>query len=198
MNDQVFNYRTQLIHIFYCLQDFADGTYANAFNLALNGELSSFREVIEDGDEVPGDLNYLKALESPAVQGMVKMIECVFSMQQSLLNLNALDPEQFELPEQSPGSDVDEEENAATEAFEPPQDDYLLFAFTGQMDLFILTWQLANASVKVPDEVIQTFETHFFEGTLSLESSDSNVLVLINGINEILQINSSINYEEEN
>ncbi|WP_256011835.1 hypothetical protein [Desertivirga xinjiangensis] len=192
MQQQSFNYREQLITIFHCLQETVDGMYAHAFDLALSGELRFMNDVLEHGDEIPGDLNYLKALKCPVVNALVELIEDIFELQESMFNINALSLDDIMLPEDEP--EVKMEEWEPQFELGPAWLEASGHTYGSLLVLYRLVWQLANESLDEPDEVIEKYERSFYEEDLCLTSLDANVNMILNTLNTILRKNRMIDY----
>ncbi|WP_207424324.1 hypothetical protein [Desertivirga brevis] len=192
---QDFNYRQHLINIHQDLQYFVNELYAYGLRIGEKGELSDMHKIFEVGDEIPGDLDILWALESEAVAGFVKIIESLFEIQASLVNLNALSEEELELSKELESEEDPEEENEL-----PDLGVYLnaqRFVYGELLNAFLATWQLAHQTEEVPESAISLFDDYFFDGKLELASEDANVQLLMEGINEILELNREINYYED-
>lgn len=190
MHQQIFSYRNQLISIFHCLQETADGMYAHAFDLAINGELRFMKDILEHGDEIPGDLNYLKALKCPIVTALVGFIENIFQLQESIFNINALTLEEIMLPDYDPADEMEE--------WKPEPGPAWLRAschtYGSLLNLYVLVWQLANNNLDEPGEVIEQYDRSFCEKDLFIASQDANVEMILNTINTILRKNRMIDY----
>ncbi|WP_207531796.1 hypothetical protein [Desertivirga arenae] len=192
---QNFNYRQHLINIYHDLQYFIDELYIFGIRVGVKGELSDMQDIFEEDDEIPRDLNYLKGLESEVIAGFVRIIELLIKMQSSLVNLNALSEEELTEAEGYESEEELEEENEL-----PDLGVYLnaqRFVYSELLHAFLATWMLAHQTEEVPETAISLFDDYFFEGKLELASEDANVQLLMEGINEILELNRDINYYED-
>ena len=150
MREESFNYRKQLLVIYSWIQQAADELYCLGMNIAMKDELKDFNAILEDGDELPGDISYLKALKDERVVLIVQMIEELFACQNYLVNVNNLSGEDLVSLEDSDNDAGEEESSEETQ--------YVLAAAEVEiygvcLALIVSIWQLAHQTEEDPQEV---------------------------------------------
>ncbi|PRY55361.1 hypothetical protein B0I27_101330 [Arcticibacter pallidicorallinus] len=91
MEEAQFDYREEILQSACMMCVVYRELFVYALNAALCGELSDLREVFEEGEEYPGDISLLEALEDPNIKLLLELMYDLEKTGDSLLNINNID-----------------------------------------------------------------------------------------------------------
>ena len=86
-----FDYRKEILHTACMLCVVYRELFVYGLNAALCGEISDLRQVFEEGEEYPGDISLLEALDDPNNRLLLDMMYDLERTGDSLLNINNID-----------------------------------------------------------------------------------------------------------
>ena len=186
MSPDTFNYRNQLISIFFDIDHTIANLFHMGFNIGLEEEWQDLKGSIQEGDPIPADLEYLKAINHVTLPGIIEMIEILVEARNSLSNINQLRDEELLPPEliTEEFTESDEQENRRSHYL----DVWIEALFADLLTLFESLWELAHQT-QLPDEMYDLFGQMYFEGGLAIESDDHNVCFLLEALNKVLKVN---------
>ncbi|WP_374163236.1 hypothetical protein [Arcticibacter sp. MXS-1] len=96
MQQDEFNYREQVLSISCMLSVVHREFYVYGLNAALCGELADLKEIFEEGEEYPGDVALLEALDDENIRILLSAMHAVARHSESILNLNSITGEELE------------------------------------------------------------------------------------------------------
>ncbi|WP_256010308.1 hypothetical protein [Desertivirga xinjiangensis] len=188
-------YRQQLIKMFHLLDYAAHEFYDLGFTIGLEEEWQDWKATLVDGDQLPVDLEILKALNHPAIPGVIRIIEILADARNSIANLNNLSDEELSISEDP---DFDTESREQDLERNPYSRSYIEFFMSelhsDLLSIYEALWELAF-SEELPDKSYDYFMMRYYEGGLELASDDQNVKVVLEALNEVLLINGQTEYE---
>lgn len=190
MSSNTFNYREQLVSIFWDLDNTISNLYQMGFNIGLEEEWQDFKESIKEGDAIPIDLEYLRAIGHPTLKGIIEMIEILVETRNTLANINQLSEEELVLPEGVYETEVAEDQDGPHAHY---LDVWVQGLFGDLINLFEAIWVLAHGT-EPPTEMYDRFTENYYEGGLEIESDDENVRFLLDALNRVLFTNGGTEY----
>jgi len=190
MTENTYNYREQILSIFLDLDQAVCNLFHMGFNIGLEEEWQDLKEAIlgPDAIPVPMDLEYLQAINHPAIAGIIEMIKILAEARNSLENINLLTEDELSSPQQLL------EDNKETEGLkeEINRSNYLDHWIEGlYMDFMILfegIWELEHQA-KFPEKMYDAFNEMYFEGTQPFECSDQNTSLVLDALQRAMAVN---------
>jgi len=177
-----FDYRSEILHSACMLCVIYRELFVYGLNAALCSELSDLREVFEDGDEYPGDVSLLEALDDPNIRLLLQIMYDVERTGDSLLNINNFNDEVLkEALAQGIGdeciSELSDEEEFGSYRFW--MNDAMGFAHLSVYYLMQQCYRLTHQLIDIPEEadILLAFPTD--ESLQMMEGHDQNVAMLV-------------------
>jgi hypothetical protein len=91
MEAEYFDYRKEILHSACMMCVVYRELFVYGLNAALCNELSDLRAIFEEGEEYPGDISILEALEDPNIKLLLELMYDLERTGDSLLNINNID-----------------------------------------------------------------------------------------------------------
>mgnify|MGYP003577138810 CR=1 FL=1 len=193
MQENQFNYRQQLIEMYHLLDEAAVDFYSLGFDIGLKKEWQDFEATLESGEGIPIDIEYLKAINHPAIPSIITLVEILWEARDSVETLNNLSNEelalQMEAPAEPPAEPLSEGEIALLSNLYVDADKLHIFDDLG--GIYTALWELAFTR-EAPGEVYFDFSRKYFEGGLELTTEDPNVQLVLEALNKVLLINCEL------
>lgn len=91
MEAEEFDYRKEVLHSACMMCVVYRELFVYGLNASLCNELSDLREIFEEGEEYPGDISILEALDDPNIKLLLELMYDLERTGDSLLNINNID-----------------------------------------------------------------------------------------------------------
>ncbi|KAA8481926.1 hypothetical protein F1649_13510 [Arcticibacter tournemirensis] len=180
MDDNKFNYKDQVLNIACMLSTVYRELFIYGLNAALHNELKDIKDIFEDGEEYPGDVALLEALDDENIKIILSAMYDIEEYGDSLLNINNIsDKELNEGLENGLGSEY------APDYGEAVENDYRFwlnevmgYTHLSVFNLLTLCYSLSNGVNEVPEEHVSSLYFPTDESLALLDIGDQNVKLL--------------------
>ncbi len=193
MEANSFNYREQLVNIYYILNENVAELYRMAFTIGLEEEWPELKEAYKDGDLLPGHLDYLRLINHVTVPGLIEMIQILAIARESLANINMLTEEELEYEDVVEDESAGEIEEAGGSNGRHYLDVFMSNIGINLMDFYEAIYVLASDGI-YPDDYDDFLDKYYVGGGIVIDSEDGNVTLLVEALNKVLEVNGRTEY----
>ncbi len=180
MHETEFNYREQVLNISCMLCTVYRGLFVYGLNAALYNELKDLRGIFEDGDEYPGDVALLEALDDENIKILLSAMYDIEECSESLMNLNNIqEGELNEALEDGWGSEyVPEYREVETADYYYWLNEVMGYTHLSVFNLLMLCYTLSTGMNDIPEDHIDLLYFPTDEAFTVLDTEDQNVKLL--------------------
>lgn len=181
MQKEEFHYREHILLVSCMLCTVYRELFVYGLNMALCGELKDLKHIFEDGDEYPGDVALLEALEDENIKIILSGMYDIEEHGESVLNLNNISPGELnEGIEKGIGCEYGPEYREAGKMdYHYWMNEVMGYTHLSVFNLLMLCYSLSHGAKEVPDEHEELLYFPTDESIAILDMEDENVKILV-------------------